>query len=162
VPSSLVSWLRRDVRRWHSRHELTEGPTVDDWGDGSNVSALLAHDAEWSELLNEPTGGDPTAIIESNFEHREIGEAMKESAELRRRFLAALRKELRVVWPILSGLVGVQLVLGMLVGFLEGWRMSDAAYFTFITGLTIGYGDLVPVRFATRLITVVIGFSGSF
>jgi hypothetical protein len=89
-----------------------------------------------------------------------MGGAMKESAELRRRFLAALLKELRVVWPIVSGLIGAQLALGMLVGFFEGWRMSDAAYFTFVTGLTIGYGDLVPVRFTTRLITVVIGFSG--
>jgi hypothetical protein len=85
---------------------------------------------------------------------------MTESAELRRRFLAALWKEVRVVWPILSGLVGAQLLLGILVGYFEGWRMSDAAYFTFVTGLTIGYGDLVPVRFATRLIAVVIGFSG--
>src|ERR1700761_3185552 len=85
---------------------------------------------------------------------------MTESAELRWRFLAALWKELRVVWPILSGLIGAQLLLGMLVGYFEGWRMSDAAYFTFVTGLTIGYGDLVPVRFATRLIAMVIGFSG--
>jgi hypothetical protein len=85
---------------------------------------------------------------------------MTESAELRWRFLAALWKELRVVWPILSGLVGAQLLLGMLVGYFEGWRTSDAAYFTFVTGLTIGYGDLVPVRFATRLIAVVIGFGG--
>jgi hypothetical protein len=85
---------------------------------------------------------------------------MTESAELRWRFLAALWTELRVVWPILSGLVGAQLLLGMLVGYFEGWRMSDAAYFTFITGLTIGYGDLVPGRFATRLFAVVIGFSG--
>jgi hypothetical protein len=85
---------------------------------------------------------------------------MGEAAELRWSFLGALWTELRVVWPILSGLVGTQLVLGMLVGYLEGWRMSDAAYFTFVTGLTIGYGDLVPVRLATRLITVMIGFSG--
>lgn len=85
---------------------------------------------------------------------------MKESAELRWRFLAALWIELRVVWPILSGLVGVQLMLGMLVGYFEGWPVSDAAYFTFVTGLTIGYGDLVPMRFATRLIAVVIGLSG--
>jgi hypothetical protein len=49
----------------------------------------------------------------------------------------------------MSGLVGVQLVPGMLAGFLEGWRMSDAAYFTFVTGLPIGYEDLVPVRFVT-------------
>jgi hypothetical protein len=85
---------------------------------------------------------------------------MRESAELRWRFIAALWTELRVVWPILSGLVGAQLVLGMLVGYFEGWRMSDAAYFTFVTGLTIGYGDLVPVHLATRLIALVIGFSG--
>ena len=64
------------------------------------------------------------------------------------------------MWPILSGIVGVQLVLGLTIGYLEGWRMSDATYFTFVTGLTIGYGDLVPHRLVTRLITVVIGFSG--
>ncbi len=85
---------------------------------------------------------------------------MTPAAELRRRFLSALWKELRVVWPILSGLVGVQLVLGMFVGYLEGWPMSDATYFTFVTGLTIGYGDLVPVRLGTRLIAVAIGLSG--
>ena len=85
---------------------------------------------------------------------------MSQPAELRRRFLSAFWREVRVVWPILSGLVGAQLVLGLMVGFLEGWRISDAAYFTFVTGLTIGYGDLVPVRLAARLIAVVIGFSG--
>jgi Ion channel len=85
---------------------------------------------------------------------------MRRSVELRRRFLTALWRELRVVWPILSGLIGVQLVLGMLVGYLEGWRVSDATYFTFVTGLTIGYGDLVPARLITRVIAVVIGFGG--
>ncbi len=48
----------------------------------------------------------------------------------------------------------------MIVGHLEGWRIGDAAYFTFVTGLTIGYGDLVPVRLGTRVIAVIIGFSG--
>jgi|SRR5271165_2164668 len=85
---------------------------------------------------------------------------MTRSAELRWRFLSALWTELRVVWPILSGLVGAQLLLGMLVGYLEGWPMIDATYFTFVTGLTIGYGDLVPIRFAVRMIAVMIGFSG--
>jgi hypothetical protein len=64
-------------------------------------------------------------------------------AELRRRFISAFWRELRVVWPILSGIIGAQLVLGLLVGYLEGWRVT--AYFTFVTGLTIGFGDLVPV-----------------
>ena len=61
-------------------------------------------------------------------------------AQLRRRFLFAFWNEVLVVWPILSGVVGVQLVLGMLVGYLESWPMGDATYFTFVTGLTIGYG----------------------
>jgi hypothetical protein len=81
-------------------------------------------------------------------------------AQLRRRFLFAFWNEVLVVWPILSGVVGVQLVLGMLVGYLESWPMGDATYFTFVTGLTIGYGDLVPVRLLARVIAVVIGFSG--
>jgi hypothetical protein len=85
---------------------------------------------------------------------------MARSAELRWRFLSALWMELQIVWPIVSGLVAIQLALGSLVGYLEGWQIGDAAYFTFVTGLTIGYGDLVPVRFSTRLIAVVIGFSG--
>ena len=80
--------------------------------------------------------------------------------EIRRQFLVELREQLRVVWPIVSGLVGVQLVLGVLVGFLERWPIGDAIYFTFVTGLTIGYGDLVPRRFVSRLIAVAIGFIG--
>jgi hypothetical protein len=42
--------------------------------------------------------------------------------------------ELGIVWPILSGLIGFRLVLGMLVGYLEGWPIGDATYFTFVTG----------------------------
>jgi hypothetical protein len=81
-------------------------------------------------------------------------------AELRRRFLSALWWELQVVWPILSGLVVIQLALGLIVGYREGWSINDAAYFTFVTGLTIGYGDLVPAYFGTRLIAILIGFIG--
>jgi len=85
---------------------------------------------------------------------------MARSAELRRRFLSTLWTELQIVWPIVSALVAIQLALGSLVGYLEGWRIGDATYFTFVTGLTIGYGDLVPMRFSTRLLAVAIGFSG--
>ena len=85
---------------------------------------------------------------------------MTESAELRRRFLSAFLKEARVIWPILSGIILAQLALGILVGLIEGWPMRDGAYFTFVTGLTIGYGDLVPKRLSTRVIAVAIGFLG--
>jgi len=91
---------------------------------------------------------------------RTRGGIVPSRAELRRRFLAALWKELRIVWPILSGLLGMQVAFGLVIGLVERWSMGNALYFTFVTGLTIGYGDLVPSQFASRLLAVAIGFVG--
>jgi hypothetical protein len=51
-------------------------------------------------------------------------------------------------------------VLGIAIGYIEGWQIRDALYFTFVTGLTIGYGDLTPRHIVSRCLAVVIGFSG--
>lgn len=74
--------------------------------------------------------------------------------------MGALWREVRIIWPVLSGIVLIQLGLGALIGRLEEWPVGDAAYFTFVTGLTIGYGDLVPIHLVTRLLAVLIAFSG--
>ena len=79
---------------------------------------------------------------------------------MRRIFFAAFFRLLGVVWPILSGVVLAMVGLGLLIGFIEGWRVEDALYFTFVTGLTIGYGDLTPHRALSRLLAVAIGFAG--
>jgi hypothetical protein len=79
---------------------------------------------------------------------------------VRRRFLVAFWEELRVIWPVASGLVAVQLMLGAFVSLLQGWPLGDAFYFTFVTAFTIGYGDLVPKGFLARLIAMVIGLTG--
>ena len=61
---------------------------------------------------------------------------------LRWRFLTSLCHYVRVVWPVLSALLVIQWLLGIIVGQVEGWSIGDASYFTFVTGLTVGYGDL--------------------
>ena len=69
---------------------------------------------------------------------------MNKTRELRKTFLANLIVGLRVVGPILS-LITVSIgVLGIIIGVLEGWSISESIYFAFVTGLTVGYGDLVP------------------
>jgi len=81
---------------------------------------------------------------------------------LRWRFLIALGHAIHVAWPVLSAILAIQLALGLLTGFVEGWPLGDAVYFTFITGLTIGYGDLVPRQTLTRTLAIGIGFFGLF
>ncbi len=63
---------------------------------------------------------------------------------LRRSFIAGLLIGLNVVWPILSTLLVLMVVLGLAIGLIEGWTVQESVYFSFVTGLTIGYGDLVP------------------
>jgi len=80
--------------------------------------------------------------------------------QMRRIFFWALFHNLRIIWPILSGVFVVVVSLGILIAYIEEWRVSDALYFTFVTGLTIGYGDLTPKNGVARFLSVVIGFSG--
>ena len=82
------------------------------------------------------------------------------SREIRRIFFMELLRLVGVVWPILSGVLSAMVGPGLLIGHIEGWRIVDALYFTFVTGLTIGYGDLTPRHVVSRLLAVVIGLAG--
>jgi len=79
---------------------------------------------------------------------------------MRRIFFRALFRNLQIIWPILSGVFAIIVALGLLISYIEGWRVSDALYFAFVTGLTIGYGDLTPKYGTSRFLSMVIGFSG--
>ena len=83
-----------------------------------------------------------------------------DSRTLRKKFLAGLFTGLRVVWPILSVLLGVIIALGLVVGLLEGWSVHESIYFAFVSGLTIGYGDLAPKSLFTRALAILIGVCG--
>ena len=82
------------------------------------------------------------------------------SREMRQLFIAELWNGLKVVWPILSALLVIMVVLGAVIGFEEDWQPFDAIYFTFVSGLTIGYGDLVPTRPLSRVLAIGIGLTG--
>jgi len=82
------------------------------------------------------------------------------AASVRMVFYRSLWGGLRVVWPILSVLLLLKVAMGLAIGALEGWGRFESIYFAFITGLTIGYGDLVPSLVPARVLAVAIGFCG--
>jgi hypothetical protein len=58
--------------------------------------------------------------------------------QIRRAFFVALFHQIQIVSPILGGIILVMVIIGLLIGHIEGWKIMDALYFTFVTGLTIG------------------------
>jgi len=83
-----------------------------------------------------------------------------DSRTLRKRFAAGLFTGLRIVWPILSVLFVLIIALGLVVGLVEGWLVHESIYFAFVSGLTIGYGDLAPKSLLTRVLAILIGVCG--
>jgi hypothetical protein len=79
---------------------------------------------------------------------------------LRRVFFSELWNGLKLVWPIVSGLLGIMVLLGLVIAWREGWHIGDGLYFAFVSGLTIGYGDLVPKHPLSRTLAIGIGFTG--
>jgi CBS domain containing-hemolysin-like protein len=78
----------------------------------------------------------------------------------RRRFVQGLLMGVRILWPILSGLLVFIIGLGLIIGLLEGWSVQESVYFSFVTGLTIGYGDLAPKSLFARVLAIFIGMCG--
>ena len=83
-----------------------------------------------------------------------------DSRMMRRNFAAGLLTGLRVVWPILSLLIGLMIALGLVVGLREGWSVQESIYFAFVSELTIGYGDLAPKTLLARTLAILIGVCG--
>jgi len=83
-----------------------------------------------------------------------------DSRTMRRNFVGGLLAGLRVVWPILSGLLGLIVILGLIVGVIERWSVQESVYFAFVSGLTIGYGDLAPKTLLSRALAILIGVCG--
>ena len=52
------------------------------------------------------------------------------------------------------------MALGLVIGLREGWSVQESIYFAFVSGLTIGYGDLAPKFLLTRMLAILIGVCG--
>ena len=89
-----------------------------------------------------------------------VSKARQQSKQMRRLFFHELFQQARILWPIFSGILVVMAGCGFIISRVESWRLGEALYFTFVTGLTIGYGDITPEHFSSRLLALLIGLSG--
>ena len=81
----------------------------------------------------------------------------------KRHFSTFLRQFVRnafYVRHVLLGLLALIVLGGVTISQLEGIELGDAIYFAFITGLSIGYGDISPETAAGRVVSVLIGLVG--
>jgi voltage-gated potassium channel len=64
------------------------------------------------------------------------------------------------VRELLAGLIVLIVLGGVAISRIERIELGDAIYFAFITGLSIGYGDIAPVTVWGRVVSVGIGLIG--
>jgi hypothetical protein len=80
--------------------------------------------------------------------------------QVRREFYKTVWFYFLVVSPIFFMLIFIISLLGLIISQLEGWSAFEGIYFAFVTGLTIGYGDLAPKLATSRVLAIVLGFNG--
>ena len=62
--------------------------------------------------------------------------------------------------PILVAMIVLIISLGLIVGRIESWTKFDSIYWSFITALTVGYGDIKPISKASKIFSIIIGAVG--
>lgn len=82
---------------------------------------------------------------------------MRFSVEFSRAFYFLLKK----FFPIWGGIAVLISLLGVLIALIdEEISTSEALYFAWVTGTTVGYGDLAPTVDVTRFLAIIIGING--
>ena len=75
-------------------------------------------------------------------------------------FVRHFFRAIRHVKTVILMLVALMVAGAAAVTLVERMPFSDTLYFAFVTGLTIGYGDIVVKTPFGRLMAVLIGFVG--
>ena len=81
---------------------------------------------------------------------------MSSLTRFHRHFFHALWK----IWVIFLALFSWLVINAAAIAYFEKMSFADALYFTFVTGLTIGYGDIVPVTLMGRVLAILTGLVG--
>ena len=81
---------------------------------------------------------------------------MSDIRRFNRHFLHALSKIQGIAFGLLVWLV----VNAAAIAYFEKIPFAEALYFAFVTGLTIGYGDISPVTPIGRVVAVLTGLVG--
>ena len=71
-----------------------------------------------------------------------------------------LVKYLYFVRHVLFGLLVLLLLGAVAIAYLEDFGLGDSVYFAFVTGLTVGYGDIEPVTAMGRVVSIAIALVG--
>jgi len=80
--------------------------------------------------------------------------------QFRRQFLKTFMELHRVTFPIWGSLVTLVVLLGVVFSLVEKISVFEGIYHSFITALTIGYGDISPHTRSGMILSVFIGIIG--
>jgi len=75
-------------------------------------------------------------------------------------FLRLFLRGLYFTSPLLLVLLLTIVLVGQIVGRHEGWSKFDALYWSFITAITVGYGDFRPCKRLSKVLAVLTALVG--
>jgi voltage-gated potassium channel len=75
-------------------------------------------------------------------------------------FTELFLKTLYLGAPILLSLITVIILLALIVSRKERWTAFDSIYWEFITGFTVGYGDIRPLTRLSKILAILIAWTG--
>lgn len=75
-------------------------------------------------------------------------------------FIRAWIRYTNYVQEVIGALILILLLGGVLIWRYEDISFGDAIYFTFITGLSVGYGDITPETAMGKIVSIGVGMVG--
>ena len=61
-----------------------------------------------------------------------------------------------LTYPIILAIIVIIISLGLIVGRIESWTKFNSIYWSFITALTVGYGDMKPISKASKILSIIL------